>query len=370
LIQRTATVRTGQALGFFYSLSSIFSTSNFMRKSIPAYLFLLGLGLSACSEQNIESPKQQTAKQQANDGMLGAGGEYEGPTRFDFPYAPEQYVSKSVQVETPADSSERPERPRFNTSDGEPELIDSEEPAAGYTSLNYTFRSSFEDSYAADQSRPASFSFEHSTGKGLSGYRPVSLTPSGYPDYIYDIQIAKSESSGIDAKSGYVKIPLDLNRGAGGKFIYLTFSRTRAEYSEFGQDTYPGYMRTPMQHGSYNYYFDNNLRPLTTITAHSYRTTTIPTSPPNGFTNVYQFIPQFTGPYAVKYWKVDLNDGAGGRYIRPYKSRTEGGTAYIKEVGVIAGNSSNIFPPSGWLRDPNDLNEGAGGDYIYLCYKR
>jgi hypothetical protein len=41
----------------------------------------------------------------------------------------------------------------------------------------------------------------------------------------------------------------------------------------------------------------------------------------------------------------------------------------INEVGVIAGGNSGIACPSGWTRVGQDLNQGAGGDYIYFCYK-
>ena len=42
----------------------------------------------------------------------------------------------------------------------------------------------------------------------------------------------------------------------------------------------------------------------------------------------------------------------------------------ISELAVIYGGSSSIPPPAGYTKIPTDLNQGAGGDYIYLCYKR
>lgn len=42
----------------------------------------------------------------------------------------------------------------------------------------------------------------------------------------------------------------------------------------------------------------------------------------------------------------------------------------ISEVIVIQGGSSGIQPPAGYTKIPHDLNAGAGGDYIYVCYKR
>ena len=62
----------------------------------------------------------------------------------------------------------------------------------------------------------------------------------------------------------------------------------------------------------------------------------------------------------------DLNDGAGGRYIYGYQSRRPGTPI---ELGVLASNSSSTQPPTGWTKAGGDLNEGAGGDFIYFCIK-
>ncbi|HEU4366265.1 MAG TPA: hypothetical protein VFT13_12465 [Candidatus Krumholzibacteria bacterium] len=42
----------------------------------------------------------------------------------------------------------------------------------------------------------------------------------------------------------------------------------------------------------------------------------------------------------------------------------------ISEVMVIRGSSSGIQPPAGYVKINADLNAGAGGDYIYVCYKK
>jgi len=44
--------------------------------------------------------------------------------------------------------------------------------------------------------------------------------------------------------------------------------------------------------------------------------------------------------------------------------------APISEVTVIYGGSSGIQAPAGWVKIGRDLNAGAGGDYIYVCYKK
>jgi hypothetical protein len=42
----------------------------------------------------------------------------------------------------------------------------------------------------------------------------------------------------------------------------------------------------------------------------------------------------------------------------------------VTEVTVIYGGSSGIQPPAGYTKINVDLNQGAGGDYIYVCYKK
>ncbi|MBM3116934.1 MAC/perforin domain-containing protein [Jeongeupia naejangsanensis] len=41
---------------------------------------------------------------------------------------------------------------------------------------------------------------------------------------------------------------------------------------------------------------------------------------------------------------------------------------YIDQLVVISGGNSSIEPPAGYSKIPYDLNTGAGGDFIYLCY--
>src|SRR5262249_1263305 len=68
---------------------------------------------------------------------------------------------------------------------------------------------------------------------------------------------------------------------------------------------------------------------------------------------------------------VDLNRGAGGDYIylcykkAPYKVEDA-----IKDISIISGESAEISPPHGFTKIPQDLNEKAGGKYIYLCYSK
>jgi hypothetical protein len=42
----------------------------------------------------------------------------------------------------------------------------------------------------------------------------------------------------------------------------------------------------------------------------------------------------------------------------------------ISEITVIYGGSANIQPQTGYTKINVDLNQGAGGDFIYVCYKK
>ena len=42
----------------------------------------------------------------------------------------------------------------------------------------------------------------------------------------------------------------------------------------------------------------------------------------------------------------------------------------ISEITVIAGGNAGIQPPPGFTKIAVDLNQGAGGAYIYVCYKK
>lgn len=65
-----------------------------------------------------------------------------------------------------------------------------------------------------------------------------------------------------------------------------------------------------------------------------------------------------------------MNDGAGGEYIYLYyKKGTKGeyDTDGITDMLLVTGK--NAFAPAGYDRLSVDLNRGAGGKYIYLCYR-
>ena len=141
--------------------------------------------------------------------------------------------------------------------------------------------------------------------------------------YIGDLKLISTDSGETPVPApGYQLIPVDLNKGAGGKYIYLTYKRT-----------------------------DNLIEAITSISVVAGDTANYHIQ--GGHTKLTQ----------------DLSEGAGGMYIYiTYIKGGENGYPPLVGLNVIFGNSRDIYPPDYWVRDNQNCNEGSGGDYIYICY--
>lgn len=74
-------------------------------------------------------------------------------------------------------------------------------------------------------------------------------------------------------------------------------------------------------------------------------------------------------PAGFKRMDQDLNQGAGGKFIYlAYKDTTSG--PFIVDITFVVGDSSSVATPAGYTRLEADLNQGAGGKFIYLCFRR
>ena len=81
-------------------------------------------------------------------------------------------------------------------------------------------------------------------------------------------------------------------------------------------------------------------------------------------------------PYGYTRISQDLNNGAGGDYIylcykKLGKNKPSDKATPIMDIMVVEGDSSDVFMDLeyGFVRINQDLNAGARGKYIYLCYK-
>ncbi|RPH33880.1 MAG: hypothetical protein EHM93_03445 [Bacteroidales bacterium] len=151
-----------------------------------------------------------------------------------------------------------------------------------------------------------------------------------YSDYDYaDYRYLYQELPGQGYAYWADRPVIDLNKGAGGAFIYLYYSPTYY----FGINEF----WVTIGDGTSDQYSCRVLRSL------------------NGIYNE----------------PADLNRGAGGNFI--YAHARYNSSPYLRQItgiGVIAGNSSTIKAPPGWDKINVDLNAGAGGDWIFFIIKR
>ena len=184
----------------------------------------------------------------------------------------------------------------------------------------------------------------------------VSSVGLGGSGDIVDIKVAYQYPDG-----NYIVLNADLNKGAGGSYIYYEFMRNPSDVLR-GREYFDPYNPKCVYVNAYD--------PVTsyvTGTGSGFPRKTYPT-PPGSFYPIW--LP--SSSFYTDWENSDLNEGAHGAYIYSYQSKdaSRQGAAPFHEIGVLSGNSDQIQPPAGWIKAPNDLNEGAGGDYIYFCYKQ
>ncbi len=137
-------------------------------------------------------------------------------------------------------------------------------------------------------------------------------------DSITELAVVVGFIPNVPPPPGFTKINVDLNRNAGGNYVYLCYKRGVGA-------------------------------PITGLFV-TLEGWSVPSEPV--FTKI----------------NVDLNHSAGGDYIYLWYTKDPGCTT-ITDLAVIYGGNGNIQPPDGFTRINADLNYDAGGDFIYLCYK-
>jgi hypothetical protein len=159
---------------------------------------------------------------------------------------------------------------------------------------------------------------------------------------------------------GYEKLNTNLNQGAGGTVMFYHFTRFSASVVQGIEYSLPSQ-------------FPNlsTADPVVSCegkTKHWFYQSRPQASP--GFAPIWYPDPNqnYNGDWAP----MDLNDGAGGEYVYTYQSKQPGiksDASPFHEIGILSGNSGQIQPPAGWIKVGQDLNDSAGGDFIYFCYK-
>lgn len=161
--------------------------------------------------------------------------------------------------------------------------------------------------------------------------------------FFSDITIAKSEINvcPYDRYDSnilkYLMDRVDLNKGAGGYYIYAYVTKT-----------------------------SDIEKAITDIKFSS------SSSRPSGYHSFSSILYSSTANNWYPTSNVDLNDGAGGDYIYGYYKTNS--TSFLNEpingLGIIYGSSASIKPPWPWEKINKDLNAGAGGDFIYMIYRK
>jgi hypothetical protein len=187
-------------------------------------------------------------------------------------------------------------------------------------------------------------------------YRPIFVTSEGsYPfndsgayngadnpnGYILDIKAIVGDYpynhiQGPLPLDGYTLLPINLNSGNNGKYIYLIFTRIPASVRHVPTST------------------SATEAPVRLIEV----------------SRIYNFMATSTLLLEGKLAKaVDLNEGTNDPGISAALNRVPS-TGTPIELGVYysqAGQTATA--PSGWQLIPTNANEATGGDWIYICYK-
>ena len=139
--------------------------------------------------------------------------------------------------------------------------------------------------------------------------------PATAQECISEVTVVYGGSSGIPAPYGYTKIDVDLNRGAGGDYIYVCYKKGMGA-------------------------------PITGLAV------TLNNNPP----------PEDAAYNRVN---VDLNRGAGGDFIWLWWTK-DPSCSTVRNLQVLVNTTTT---PGGYTLIPTDLNRDAGGDFIYFCYE-
>ncbi|KOV32499.1 hypothetical protein ADK60_13740 [Streptomyces sp. XY431] len=132
---------------------------------------------------------------------------------------------------------------------------------------------------------------------------------------VTDIGILEGSQS---AKKGWVKDQHDLNKGAHGDYLYLTWEPNGAK------------------------------KPVTDL----YVIEGKGAQPPHGYERI----------------GTNLNQGTSGEDL--YLCFSRDGSKPLLELAVVLSGDQYAPAPEGFTRYEKDLNKGAGGEFVYLCYRQ
>ena len=185
--------------------------------------------------------------------------------------------------------------------------------------------------YSAHNTEAPSTFFKIDGGKGSvslnTSLDPAEAYYSSQYEYITDVIIVNSKNSkNARMNEGWTAIDYDLNKGAGGSYVYLLYKTTKSMGSS-GEPITDFYIRT-------------GKNPPASLTY-------------NGRT------------YYSPDENCDLNHGAGGNFIYLYYTKDAFPDGHAI-TGIWFDGAQNGGVPADGGVEGFDLNNGAGGNYIYM----
>ncbi|ORX90710.1 Metallo-dependent phosphatase [Basidiobolus meristosporus CBS 931.73] len=186
---------------------------------------------------------------------------------------------------------------------------------------------------------------------------------SGADAFITDLALKACGNTACELPAPWHRIPMDLNKGAGGKYVYLHYRKeagakpiTDIVMLKGGDAVPPGYQK-----------IDVNLNEGT-LKSKRYLayTNTLTTSAP--IQNL--LVKLGSSPHALDGYRsfdFDMNEGIGQKATLFYQPKLD--EVPISDITVELCDSASCSKP-GWIKSDHDLNINAGGKYVYLFYKQ
>jgi hypothetical protein len=209
--------------------------------------------------------------------------------------------------------------------------------------------------------------------KPLTGrYDPLS-------EFIQNATIIASKKANAKCPTGYQKANIDLNKGSGGKFVFLcvTYDISLNQMKTARFDLYNSGAQLEFRD---TISVDTTTNGDTTLIQYFYGSTFVQTNSVGMRREWKRLSPSLVDdkPVGPHYYVItlgssngDLNQDASGDYIWLVGKEGHG---TVRNIAVVSGSSSEITCPTGFEKltttlngVSGDLNNNAGGYFMYLC---
>ncbi|KAK9760314.1 Phosphatase dcr2 [Basidiobolus ranarum] len=181
--------------------------------------------------------------------------------------------------------------------------------------------------------------------------------------YITDISLKACDRISCELPEPWHRIPLDLNKGAGGKYIYLHYRKesgaqplTNIVLLKDTDQVPNGYKKLDVNVN------EGSVAPKRYL---AYTNGLIAGAPIQNLVVKIGATPHALDGYRT--FDFNLNEGAGEKVNLFYQPKIK--DVPISDITVEACDIANC-EKEGWIRSDHDLNINAGGKFVYLFYKQ